>query len=67
MGPSSSAVIKGWLMVVEIYQGNDVAPAKDFMLSAAPTSIPITRWAFRKGKPYLYVISDFIGEAKEAS
>jgi hypothetical protein len=51
----------------EIYQGNDVAPAKDFMLSAAPTSIPITRWALRKGKPYLYMISDFIGEAKEAS
>jgi hypothetical protein len=50
----------------EIYQGNDVAPAKDFMLSAAPTSIPITRWALRKGKPYLYVIADFIGEAKEA-
>ena len=49
-----------------IYQGNDVAPAKDFMLSAAPTSIPITRWALRKGKPYLYMISDFIGEAKEA-
>jgi hypothetical protein len=51
----------------EIYQGNDVAPAKDFMLSAAPTSIPITRWALRKGKPYLYMIADFIGEAKEAS
>ena len=50
----------------EIYQGNDVAPAKDFMLSAAPTSIPITRWALRKGKPYLYMIADFIGEAKEA-
>ena len=49
----------------EIYQGNDVAPAKDFMLSAAPTSIPITRWALRKSKPYLYMISDFIGEAKE--
>jgi hypothetical protein len=51
----------------EIYQGNHVAPAKDFMLSAAPTNIPITRWALRKGKPYLYMISDFIGEAKEAS
>jgi hypothetical protein len=50
----------------EIYQGNHVAPAKDFMLSAAPTSIPITRWALRKGKPYLYMIADFIGEAKEA-
>ena len=50
----------------QIYQGNDVAPAKDFMLSAAPTSIPITRWALRKGKPYLYMIADFIGEAKEA-
>ena len=51
----------------EIYQGNDVAPAKDFMLSAAPTSIPITRWGLAKAKPYLYMISDFIGEAKEAS
>ena len=51
----------------EIYQGNDVAPAKDFMLSASLTTIPITRWALRKGKPYLYMISDFIGEAKEAS
>ncbi len=51
----------------EIYQGNDVTPAKDFMLSAAPTSIPITRWALRKGKPYLYKIADFIGEGKEAS
>ena len=49
----------------EIYQGNDVAPAKDFMLSAAPTSIPITRWALAKAKPYLYMVSDFIGEAKE--
>ena len=51
----------------EIHQGNDVAPAKDFMRSAALTSIPITRWALRKGKPYLYMIADFIGEAKEAS
>ena len=51
----------------QIYQGNDVAPAKDFMLSAALTSIPITRWALAKAKPYLYMISDFIGEAKEAS
>ena len=49
----------------EIYQGNDVAPAKDFMLSAALTTIPITRWALAKSKPYLYMISDFIGEAKE--
>jgi hypothetical protein len=49
----------------EIYQGNHVAPAKDFMLSAALTTIPITRWALRKGKPYLYMVSDFIGEAKE--
>ena len=48
----------------EIYQGNEVAPAKDFMLSAALTSIPITRWALRKAKPYLYSISDLIGEAK---
>ncbi len=49
----------------EIYQGNEVAPAKDFMLSAALTTIPITRWALEKAKPYLYMISDFIGEAKE--
>ena len=49
----------------EIYQGNDVAPAKDFMLSASLTTIPITRWALAKSKPYLYMISDFIGEAKE--
>jgi hypothetical protein len=51
--------------VNESYQGNDVAPAKDFMLSAALTTIPITRWALAKSKPYLYMISDFIGEAKE--
>jgi hypothetical protein len=50
----------------EIYQGTHVAPSKDFMLSDDPTSIPITRWALRKGKPYLYMISNFIGEAKEA-
>jgi hypothetical protein len=50
----------------QIYQGNHVAPAKDFMLSDALTSIPITRWALRKAKPYLYTISDLIGEAKEA-
>ena len=37
------------------------------MLSAAPTSIPITRWALVKAKPHLYMIADFIGEAKEAS
>jgi hypothetical protein len=49
----------------EIYQGNDVAPAKDFTLSAALTTIPITRWALAKSKPYLYMVSDFIGEAKE--
>jgi hypothetical protein len=49
----------------EIYQGNDVAPAKDFMLSAALTTIPITRWALAKSKPYLYMVSDFIGEAKK--
>ena len=49
----------------EIYQGNDVAPAKDFTLSAALTTIPITRWALAKSKPYLYMISDFIGEAQE--
>jgi hypothetical protein len=48
------------------YQGNHVPPAKDFMLSDNPTSIPITRWALSKGKPYLYMIADFIGEAKEA-
>jgi len=50
----------------QIYQGNHVPPAKDFMLSDNPTSIPITRWALSKGKPYFYMISDFIGEAKEA-
>ena len=50
----------------EIYQGNDVAPAKDFMRSAALTTIPITRWALAKAKPYLYMVSDFIGEAREA-
>ena len=49
----------------QVYQGNDVPPAKDFMLSDAPTSIPITRWALEKAKPYLYMIADFIGEAKE--
>jgi hypothetical protein len=49
-----------------LYQGNHVAPARDFMLSEAPTSIPITRWPLKKGKPYLYVIADLIGEAKEA-
>jgi hypothetical protein len=48
------------------YQGNQVSQAKDFMLSDNPTSIPITRWALSKGKPYLYMIADFIGEAKEA-
>ena len=50
----------------QIYQGNHVPPAKDFMLSDNPTSIPITRWALSKGKPYLYMISDLIGEVKEA-
>jgi hypothetical protein len=49
----------------ELYQGNRVPPAKDFMLSDAPTSIPITRWALDKAKPYLYIISDLVGEAKE--
>ena len=49
----------------DIYQGNHVAPAKDFMLSDHPTSIPITRWALAKSKPYLYMVSAFIGEAKE--
>jgi hypothetical protein len=49
----------------DIYQGNHVTPAKDFMLSAALTTIPITRWALAKSKPYLYMVSDFIGEAKE--
>ena len=49
----------------EIYQGNDVAPAKDFTRSAALTTIPITRWALAKAKPYLYMVSDFIGEAKK--
>ena len=50
----------------DIYQGNHVAPAKDFMLSDDPTSIPITRWALDKAKPYLYIIGDLIGKAKEA-
>ena len=50
----------------QIYQGNYVSPAKDFMLSDAPTSIPITRWALEKSKPYLYMIAVLIGEAKEA-
>ena len=50
----------------EIYQGNDVAPAKDFMLSAALTTIPITRWALTKAKPYLHLIGGFIGEGKKA-
>jgi len=36
------------------------------MRSAALTTIPITRWALAKAKPYLYMVSDFIGEAKEA-
>jgi hypothetical protein len=36
------------------------------MLSDDPTSIPITRWALEKGKPYLYMIATLIGEAKEA-
>lgn len=49
----------------KIYQGNHVAPAKDFTLSGDPTSIPITGWALDKAKPYLYVIADLIGEVKE--
>ena len=49
----------------DIYQGNHVAPAKDFFLSDDPTSIPITRWALDKAKPYLYIIADLIGEAKK--
>jgi hypothetical protein len=49
----------------EIWQGKQVTPAKDFMLSNDVTSIPITRWALDKAKPYLYIISDFIREAKE--
>ena len=49
----------------EIYQGNHVAPAKDFTRSAALTTVPITRWALAKSKPYLYMVSDFIGEAKK--
>jgi hypothetical protein len=49
----------------EIYQGNHVAPAKDFFLSDKPTSIPITKWALAKAKPYLYMFCRFIGEAKE--
>ena len=48
----------------QIYQGNHVPPAKDFMLSDNPISIPITRWALSKGKPYLFMISDLIEEAK---
>ncbi len=48
-----------------IYQGDAVAPAKDFMLSAALTTIPITSWALRKAKPYLYILADLIGKAKE--
>jgi hypothetical protein len=36
------------------------------LLSDYPTSIPITRWALDKAKPYLYIIGDLIGEAKEA-
>ena len=50
----------------EVYQGNDVPPAKDFMLFDAPTSIPITRWALQKSKRYLYMIAYLIGKAKEA-
>lgn len=49
----------------EIYQGNHVTPAKDFMLSGEATSIPITRWALDKAKPYLYIIGDLVGKAKE--
>jgi hypothetical protein len=49
----------------DIYQGNHIAPAKDFMLSGDPTSIPITRWALAKAKPYLYIIAELIGEAKD--
>ena len=49
----------------EIWQGNQVTPAKDFMLSGEATTIPITRWALDKAKPYLYIISNFISEAKE--
>ena len=49
----------------EIYQGNDVAPAKDFTLSSSLTTIPITRWALAKANPYLYIIADLIGEAKK--
>ncbi len=49
----------------EIYQGNHVAPAKDFMLSEQVTTVPITRWALSKAKPYLYIIEDLIRKAKE--
>jgi hypothetical protein len=48
-----------------IYQGNHVAPAKDFMLSEQVTTVPITRWALSKAKPYLYIIGDLIRKAKE--
>jgi hypothetical protein len=41
----------------EIYQGTEVATAKDFMLSAALTTIPTTRWALAKSKLYLYIIA----------
>jgi hypothetical protein len=69
---ASNSVIKVNALDYEIneghnapYQGNHVSPAKDFILSDDPTSIPITRWALDKAKPYLYMISDWVGEAKE--
>ena len=49
----------------EIWQGNQVTPAKDFMLSGDAISMPITRWALDKAKPYLYMIGDLIRVAKE--
>jgi len=49
----------------DIYQGNHVAPAKDFIQSDEVTSIPIPRWALAKAKPYLYIIGDLIRKAKE--
>jgi hypothetical protein len=49
----------------QTYQGNRVRQAKDFFWSTYPDTIPITRWALQKYRPYLYMIAELVGEAKE--
>jgi hypothetical protein len=48
------------------YQGSQVMQAKDFWLSNDPESIPITRWALKKYKPYVYMLGELVRGAKEA-